>query len=79
MFNKIDVEYRIRATTKTGQTIKRSGHCGLTIIEESLHHAFTNVYFFVLAEFIKQELGGDSSQLTLLKNYSFKIKKICIK
>ena len=61
MFNQINVQYQINAQTKTGRNINRVGNCGLSIVEESLHHVLTNVYFFVLAEFIKQEFGGDSN------------------
>lgn len=79
MFNQINVDYKINAQTKTGRSINRTGDCGLFIIEESLHHVLTNVYYFVLAEFIKQEFGGDANQLTLLENYTFQIDNICIK
>jgi len=79
MFNQINVEYQITARVKTGRTIKRIGECTLFIIEESLHHVLTNLYYFVLAEFIKQEFGGDANQLTLLENYTFQIDNICIK
>lgn len=79
MFNQINVQYQINAQTKTGRNINRVGNCGLSIVEESLHHVLTNVYFFVLAEFIKQEFGGDSNQLTLLEKYTFQIDTICIK
>lgn len=79
MFNQIDADFRIIAKVRTGQTIKRVGKLHLTIIEESLNDAFVNLYFFALAEFIKQEFEGDVNQLNQLKDYIFHINNICIK
>ena len=79
MSNQIGVNYKIIAQTKSGQSIHRVGYCSLSVMEESLHNAFTNIYFFVLAEFIKQDLSNDASQLDKLEEYLFLIDNIRIK
>lgn len=78
MFNQISVQYSLMAKTKKGEIIKRVGKCELSIIEETLHDVLTNVYFFVLAEFVKQEFGGEASQLSSLEIFSFLLDDICI-
>lgn len=74
----IEAEYTILAKDKTGKTHKQAGMTGMTIIEESNLHALTNLYFFLLQDFIVKQLATNDNALDGFKHYTVRFENITI-
>jgi hypothetical protein len=74
----IQTEYTILAKDKTGKTHKQAGMTGMFIIEESNLHALTNLYFFLLRDFILKQLSSSDHALDGFKHYTVRFENITI-
>ncbi len=75
---EIQAEYTILAKDKTGKTHKQAGMTGMTIIEESNVHALTNLYFFLLQDFVIKQLSDCDASLNGFKHYTVRFENITI-
>ena len=74
----IEVEYTLLAKDKAGKTYKQAGRTGMSIIEENNVHALTNLYFFLLLDFVIKQLSDCDENLNGFKHYTVRFENIKI-